>query len=76
MSRRTYPRRACFVCHEDVSIAGGAQAAHKRKHAKEGNLVALYSRVLDKTDYFTPERAQAYLDGTTKNYANWMKVPA
>lgn len=74
MSGRTYAQSKCPVCKEYVSNAGAARASHNRKHAKEGTLVALYSRVLDRTDYFTPERAQAYLDGTVKNYANWLEV--
>lgn len=73
---RTYSSEECSVCHENVSSAGAARSSHKRKHVREGTLVALYSRVLDRTDYFPPEQAQGYLNGTVKNYANWMEVAA
>lgn len=75
MGRASYSRRKCLVCGEHVSAAGAAQAAHNRKHVREGRLVELYSPVLDRTEFFTPERAQAYLTGAVKNYANWIERP-
>ena len=72
MSRRTYSQRTCVACGERVSAAGGAQAAHKRKHVKDGTLVALYSPVLEKTDHFTPDEAEMRLVKDT--HVQWEKV--
>lgn len=72
MSRRTYSQRTCPACGERVSAAGGAQAAHKRKHVKDGSLVALYSPVLEKTMHFTPEEAEARIVKDTR--CEWEKV--
>lgn len=74
MSSRTYARRTCHVCNELVSSAGAAWAAHSRKHAKAGELVALYSPVLEKTEYFTPEQARKYDDASHPNPAQWRKA--
>lgn len=76
MSRRTYSKSECHLCGDLVSTAGAAKVAHKRKHARAGLLVEMYSRILDRNEFFTPEQAQGYIDATTpqENYANWMKV--
>lgn len=76
MSRRTYMQSECNICGERVSHAGVARASHNRKHVREGLLVEMYSRILDKNEFFTPEQAQKYLDATTpqENYASWVKV--
>lgn len=76
MSRRTYPKDKCPLCDEYVSTAGAATVAHKRKHAREGLLVEMWSPILDKNEFFSPKQAQKYAEATTPqgNYANWTKV--
>lgn len=78
MSRRTYPKAQCGLCEAWISNAGAAKVAHSRMHAREGRLVEMYSRILDKTEFFTPEQAKGYAEATTpqENYANWMRVNA
>lgn len=76
MSRRTYPKSKCRICEEYVSTAGAAKVSHKRKHAREGLLVEMWSPILDRNDFFSPEKTQEYMDATTPqgNYAEWRKV--
>ena len=45
---RTYARRTCWLCKEQVSSAGGAFAAHLKKHVREGGELGV--------------RAKTYLD--------------
>ena len=75
MSRRTYTQSKCDICEEYVSIAGAAKVSHQRKHAREGLLVEMWSPILGRNDFFSPEQAQKYMEATTpqENYANWTK---
>lgn len=33
---RTYSRRTCSVCKQEITAAGAAFVSHMRKHAREG----------------------------------------
>lgn len=76
MSRRTYSTEKCPSCEGYVSTAGAARVSHKRKHVREGLLVEMWSPILDRNEFFTPEQAQKYAEATTPqgNYANWVAV--
>jgi len=74
MSLRTYPRTQCHICGEFVTTAGAGSIAHKKRHVRESKMVAMYSRVLDKTEYMRPETAKSYESGELANYANFFRI--
>jgi hypothetical protein len=70
---RTYARRLCLYCGEQVSTNGMAHASHMRKHVRDGILVEMETTLRDyqslhkdgrtdwMTTYVTPDMARHML---------------
>lgn len=54
---RTYSKRACWLCKTLVSSAGGAFAAHMKKHAKEPGVIGDRAR-----KYLGEQKTAVHLD--------------
>jgi hypothetical protein len=69
---RTYGKRKCYVCGDEISTNGLAQSSHKKMHVREGALVEMevfygFGTSLSSAaiEYVSPKRARHLLNAAT-----------